>query len=294
MPAQFAVSCSTSYDLLTVKTIHRRIKPGSDAFYVTAEDGKLYRLAAFPPDTASLFARREVFAHAIGTWLGFSIAHWKALQVDDQTLADYHASAEAAEDASHNHLTEGVYYGSVVYEGPGSVFAILPRALAHSNLEVARQLGCIRLFDTWIANAGRREWAVVVDEGLPAHVQFFSHSRILCPENPKSASMRAANAYAEACRAAGSKQDVDSFMRAVGALKSADLHAAFRRVPAFWRSPTGCEEQGAVRLLELRSAWFRAIVRHGFNAPLMSPLLPKSLMCDTVLTKGGGSRLQAD
>ncbi len=294
MPARLASACSISPDLLTVSTIHRRIKPGSNAFYVTAEDGKLYLLKASPSDKASLFARREVFAHAIGIRLGFSMAHWKALHVDVQTLASYHAGADAAESAESNHLTEGVYYGSLIHEGPGSLFEILPRSLAHSNMEVARQLGCIRMFDVWIANAGRREWAVVVDEGYPAHVQFFSHRHILSPENIASASMRAAKAYAEACSAAGSEQIVNSFMRTIASLRSADLHGAFRRVPVFWQDPTGCEEQAAVRLLELRSAWFKSILRHGFNALPACPLPPSRLMCDTVLTKSGGPKLEAN
>ena len=80
-------------------------------------------------------------------------------------------------------------------------------------------------------------------------------------------------------------------MREVAYLKSADLYAAFKAVPVFWQSPTGCEEEDAVRLLRLRSEWFKSIGRFGFNEFPPHPLLPKSTMCDTVLTKSGGSEV---
>ncbi len=290
MLAQAVALCSAFPDLLAVETIHRRIAPGSDAFYVTAEDGELYILKVFPLNRASLFARREVFAHAIGTQLGFSMAHWKALQVDSQTLAGYSASEDGKKDADKGLLVEGVYYSSMVQEGPGSPFEFLPRKLAHSNMEVARQLGCILMYDVWIANAGRRERVVMVEDGLPAHVYFFAHRQILSPENPGVASMRAATAYAKACQITGDKRAVDSIMHAIASLRSVDIYAAFRRVPAFWLSVTGCDEEGAVRLLELRSEWFRALVRRGFSASPAQPLFPSGLMCDTVHTKSEGIR----
>ena len=294
MLAQAVALCSAFPDLLAVETIHRRITPGSDAFYATAEDGELYILKVFPLNRASLFARREVFAHAIGTQLGFSMTHWKALQVDSQTLADYIASPDGKKDADKSLLVEGVYYGSMVQEAPGTPFGILPQKLAHSNMEVARQLGCILMFDLWIANAGHREWVVMVEDGLPAHVYFFSHRRILSPKNPGVVSMCPATAYAKACRTSGDKRAVDAVVHAIASLKSFDIHAAFRRVPVFWLSIAGCDEEAAARLLEARSEWFTVLMRRGFNATQAHPLLPSGPMCDTMLTKSEGTRVQLD
>ena len=274
MSALLATLCCNIPNITPVKSILRRLNSDSESYLVTAEDGSLFVLKVFPPDMAALYARREIFAHAIGVRLGFSMAHWTTLQLDGQTLARYRNVLEAAACGS---LAEGIYYGSRVVTGPGAFVDTLSLAQASKNIEIARQLGCIRMFHVWAAHTGRTEYAALFERGRPTHIYFFSHRQLLNPETSADAQRRACLAYAEACREAGHAGYVDAFLRGLGSLTAAELYNAFRTVPAFWRNPS--DESSSIRLLELRRDWLRALARSGFRTFDLS--LSTQAVCDT-------------
>ena len=278
MPAQSVVACSIAPDLLAVTKIHGRVHPESSTYIVAAADGRDYFLKAFPQRYASFHARSEVLACVVGRRLGLPMAHWRALELDDQTLAAYRAGTQQQEGVEPD-LCSGVHFGSLYNGTHNTLVRWLPKPVLWKNEAVASSSGCIRLFDVWVGNAGIREAAILYEDGYPHYIYFFSHAHIFQSEARKPDDERACNAYAAACQIAGITAPINSFLARLFALTRAELYEAFNEVPPFWRRQAS--EMSAIAFLENRRDWLRRLARVGFNREMAKTLPPPALMCDT-------------
>lgn len=239
---------------LPVAVLHERTYPNSHSYRVTAQDGGQYIMKVFPSAMAQVLSYREVFANQIGIRLGFSMARWNVLHLDNQTSQEYSDRDQIL--GLQENVSAGIYFGTRVLEGPGQFRHYLSGPLTRINPEIARQLGCIRVFDFWLAHGGVRRYAAMVDEGHPAHVYFFGNSHILNPEDSECIEMRAALAYKAACRFAGNPEVVDDIINLIRNLTENDLHKAIQTVPAIWRN--SYIEAKTVQMLEARRKWIQA------------------------------------
>ena len=160
-----------------------------------------------------------------------------------------------------------------------TLIGYVPKQLLWRNPDVARQLGCIRLFDVWIGNASIRRSATYFKDGYPHYVYFFGHAHVFQSETNKPDNERACLAYENACRIAGSADPINSFLAGLGALTRDDLCRAFSEVPVFWRRQIS--EMNAIMFLEGRRDWLRKLARIGFNHESAKMLFSPTLMCNT-------------
>ena len=255
------------HDFLRVSIIHEQTYPGSNSYRVTTADGSTYIMKVFPVEAARMLSFREVFANELGTRLGFSMAYWKVLQLDDQTRHDHLDVKTSSESDHRGQLCKGFYFGTRIAEDLGSLRLYLSDALIRANSDVARQLGCIRIFDAWLAHAGLRRFAAVVQNKRPAFIYFFGNAQILNPENPEFFEHRASVAYDEACKLAGSSQLVIELLHGIRKQTEGDLRNAVNAVPGIWRDPSW--EIKTVLMLRSRQNRLIAQWRAGFS--LKSP-----------------------
>ncbi len=250
------------HDLLRVSVIHEQTYPGSNSYRVTTADNSTYIMKVFPVEVARLLSFREVLANELGTRLGFSMAHWKVLQLDDQTQHD-HLDVKTPSESDRGLLCKGLYFGTRIVEDLGSLRLYLNDALIRANPDVARQLGCIRIFDAWIAHAGFRRYAAAMQNKRPAFIYFFANSQILKPENPKFFEHRTSVAYDGACKLAGSSQLVNEFLYGIRKQSEGDLLKAVNAVPGIWRDPSW--ETKTVLMLRSRQNRLIAQWQAGFS-----------------------------
>ena len=262
-------------ELLRVSVIHEQTYPGSKSYRVTTADGSTYIMKVFPVEVARMLSFREVFANELGIRLGFSMAHWRVLQLDDQTQHD-HVDKNTSPELDRALPRKGYYFGTRIAEGLGSLRMYLSDALLRANSEVARQLGCIRIFDVWLAHAGFRQFAAVMQDRRPAFVYFFSNAQALNPENPKFFEYRASVAYNEACKLAGSSRLVNEFLDGIRKQTEGDLRNVVYAVPGIWRDPAW--EIKAVLMLRSRQNRLLALWRAGFSSKTPECSLPTSLL----------------
>lgn len=273
---------------LPVAVLHERTYPNSHSYRVTAQDGGQYIMKVFPPAMAQMLYYREVFANQMGIRLGFSMAHWNVLHLDDQTSKEYLNRSQNV--GSQENVSAGIYFGTRVLEGPGQFRHYLSGPLTRMNPETARQLGCIRILDFWLAHGGARRYGAIVDGRRPVHVYFFGNSQILSPENSECMEKRAALAYEAACRTAGSPKVIDDIISVICNLRENDLRQAIRAVPAIWRNSH--IEAKTVRMLEFRRDWMRAKWRPGFLSKVHGQFLVVQDLCETPLRNHAGYQVK--
>ena len=286
-------TCSTAslsplIPTLPVAVLHERTYPDSHSYRVTAQDGGQYIMKVFPPAMAQMLCHREVFANQMGIRLGFSMARWSMLHLDDQTSKEYSDGGQTL--GLQENVPAGVYFGTRVLEGPGQLRLYLGGPLTQMNPEIARQLGCIRVLDFWLAHGGVSRYAAMVEGGRPAHVYFFGNSQILSPENPECMEKRATLAYEAACRLTGNPEVVDDLVSAICNLQENDLRQAIRAVPAIWRN--SYVEAKTVQMLEARRNWMRAKWRPGFLPEVHGQFLPVPGLCETPLMNHAGYQVK--
>ena len=267
------------HNLLRVSAIHDQTYPNSHSYRVTAEDGAPYMMKVFPVGLAPMLCHREVLANELGNLLGFSMARWNILQLDGQTRQE-HLDGNRDTGLNREKLSPGLYFGTRVAEGPGSLRLFLSEALIRVNPEVARQLGCVRLFDVWLAHAGFRRFASLGEKNVPAHVYFFGHSRVLCPEQPDAFEGRVSSAYKTACSIAGNAQVVEDFLERLRRIAGAQVRKAIDTVPWVWQQP--CWDEKAARMLASRRDRMVAVRRKQSVLPQAPTLFSTpALLCDT-------------
>ncbi len=258
MPTPTRVALRYGPEPLNVSVIHRHTRYKASTYVVSAADGRIYLLKAFSPELDSTYGRREIFVHAIGARLGLSMMPWALLQVDESVLAQFRAGN--VKSTSADELSEGVYFGSQLYTGPGSVCEYFPQGYARKNPEVARQLGCAHMFNLWNTHAVSHGCWILL-KGVPTRISFFICAHLL-NENELSAA-RALDTYRAACRTAENRHAIHHFLTELGTLTRADLEAAFVDVPLFWRDPD--EEAEETALLEARRNWISDLARSNFS-----------------------------
>ncbi len=241
----------------TVSTIYRRLKANSRAYLVSTADDNLFYMKAPPRDLDAWYGRRELFAHAIGTRLGFSMAPRTILQVEQAALAEYRV-CNAGEDTDD--LFAGAYFGSKLPH-PSRIYEYLPMKWARKEPEIARQLGCIRILNLWTANTVSHRYACTSKDGIPKRLVFSSHAHPPDQEIPERSLLLASETYRFACLTAGSATPIDCFIADLGTLARADLEAAFIDVPLAWRDPD--DEADDIALLESRRDWICELARSG-------------------------------
>lgn len=273
---------------LPVAILHERTYPNSHSYRVTAQDGGQYIMKVFPPAMAQMLCYREVFASQMGIRLGFSMARWSVLHLDDQTSKEYSNRSQIL--GLQENVSAGIYFGTRVLEGPGQFRHYLSGPLTRMNSEIARQLGCIRVLDFWLAHGGVRRYAAMVDNGRPAHVYFFGNSQILSPENRECMEKRAALAYEAACRLTGNPKVVGDLISVIRNLTENDLRQAIRAVPAIWRN--SYIEAKTVQMLESRRNWIRAKWRPGFLSEVHGQFLSVPDMCETPFMNYAGYQVK--
>ena len=182
---------------------------------------------------------------------------WTLLRVEENVVA--HFRAVSAPSAWTDELSEGVYFGSQLHNGPGTVCEYFPQSYARKNPEVARQIGCAHIFNLWNTHAVSHGcWTLL--KNVPTRISFFICAHLLSEKELSAA--RAFHAYRTSCRIAENVHAIHHFLSELGALTRADLEAAFVDVPLFWRDPDDEAEESA--LLEVRRDWIRDLAHSGF------------------------------
>ena len=262
MTRAFARPCYPLFRLLQVSSIIERTYPGSHSYRVIAEDGAVYIMKVFPSNQARTLTCNEVFANTVGVSLGFSMAHWSALQLDDQTRDEY-LGAHESNEIERGNLSEQIYFGTRIMNSPGCPRPWLSNALMRKNAEVARQIGCIRIFDAWLAYDDIRQYAAMVEAKHPLCVYFFGNSRILNPENPALFQHRMHSISDAASSDPGGLRSLDEFLYRLSKYRDQDLREAARAVPDFWRDRVW--EARALRFLQLRRDSITSMWRSGLT-----------------------------
>ncbi len=268
--------CSVTPELQAA-VLHEQTYPTSRSYKVTAQDGDHYVMKVFPPAVAQELSYKEVFANQIGIRVGFSMARWRVMQLDDQTLKEYLSRNQL--QASQMNLSTGSYFSTRVMDKTGQLRLYLGSSLVQANSEVAQQLGCMRMLDFWLAHASTCHYAAVIEKERPVHVYFFGNSQIISPESSVCIEKRAADAYKAACRITGNVNAVNDLLEVICNLTTSDLREAIRAVPAIWRNSR--LEAQTVQTLESRRDWIRARWRAGARVWTPSLFLPVTHLCET-------------
>ena len=285
--AAISALCTPMHQPLKIATLHERTYPNSNSYRVTGEDGGEYIVKSFPPIMARMLSYREALGNEIGTRLGFSMAHHRILQLGSRSRREYTDRA-AVDGVGLEAPQEGLYFGTRVLDGPGQLRNYLSEKLIQMNPEVARQLGCIKILDTWLANSGTRHYAAMVEDNYPAHVYFFSNSSILVPENPNLVEERVYKAHQAACRITADPRVVEDCFQAIRNFTDVEIRAAIRAVPPLWRDP--CLEAKTLLILGFRRDWLTAMWHSNFSLRSRGLVLPVPLLRDTTqMTKARAS-----
>ena len=280
MPLASAVSRAPLSNWSHVAKAHRRTHHNSHSYIVTTADDALYALKIFPSHLAKEQAFCEAYTSILGSRLGISMAHWEVLQVDDQSNQSSLLSDRVAQ-ISGCEIAGGVYFGSRMLDGVGTVRSYLSAISIKAYPEIARQLGWITLFDVWIGHFGLREYAALIEKGSSPHIYFYGHSGAFRPEPEPNFEERAVSRYADACKIAGNTKYIHHFLALLARVDNAALMQAAQVVPAIWRD--AALEARVIAMLQWRRDALIAALRDGITTFYKE--LPAGLLCDTAQSK---------
>ncbi len=279
MNAASTAPLNAAVELVAVVAIHRRMHAHSNSYLVTASDGAMYVLKVFPAAMARTLSFREVLSTNLGNKLGLSMARWAMLQLDDTVCQQYRQSS-SGDDGIHVPLSGGIYFGSRMATDTGHFVEYLPAAIVQTNPKIARQIGCMRILDLWLAHRGPRQYIARLDELRPVHIYFFGHSGVLEVRKLPALAAEAPYAYRAACKVAGGAQPIDDWIVLLSRATDNVFQDAVRSVPGLWRDLL--HERRTLEFLLARRNELCAIWRIGFNANLESQAFP-SRSCATLL-----------
>jgi hypothetical protein len=143
--------------LLTVTTVVRTQKGGSQSRLVTCDDGKLYVLKMHPNPQGPNVLANEVLGSILLRGLGFFAPRWRQVTINLKTLRLFPDLAMCAADGGTSFPACGVHFGSEYLGGPRyRLFDFMPKSCTH-KVRNASQLLPIYLFDVWASHQDTRQ-----------------------------------------------------------------------------------------------------------------------------------------
>jgi hypothetical protein len=143
--------------LLTVTSVVRAQRGGSQSRLVMCNDGKLYVLKMHPNPQGSNMLANEALGSILLRGLGFLAPRWRQVTINLKTIRLFPDLAMCAADGRITFPDCGVHFGSEYLGGPlYHLFDFMPRSRSHT-LRSTSQLLPIYLFDIWASQQDERQ-----------------------------------------------------------------------------------------------------------------------------------------
>ena len=143
--------------LLTVTTVLRAEKGGSQSRLVRCDDGKLYVVKMHPNPQGPNVLANEVLGSILIRGLGFFAPRWRQVTINLKTIRVFPDLAMCTADGGTTFPACGVHFGSEYLGGQRyRLFDFMPKPRMHT-LRNASQLLPIYLFDIWACHQDTRQ-----------------------------------------------------------------------------------------------------------------------------------------
>ena len=143
--------------LLTVTSVIRTQKGGSQSRLVTCDDGKLYVLKMHPSPQGPNVLANEALGSILLRGLGFFAPRWRQVTINLKTLRLFPDLAMSAADGGTTFPEFGVHFGSQYLGGPQyRLVDVIPKSRLHT-LRNASQILPMYLFDVWASHQDNRQ-----------------------------------------------------------------------------------------------------------------------------------------
>jgi hypothetical protein len=143
--------------LLTVTSVVRAQRGGSQSRLVTCNDGKLYVLKMHPNPQGPNVLANEALGSILLRGLGFLAPRWRQVTINLKTLRLFPDLAMCTKDGLTTFPACGLHFGSEYLGGPQyRLFDFMPKSRSHT-LRSSSQLLPIYLFDIWASQQDERQ-----------------------------------------------------------------------------------------------------------------------------------------
>jgi hypothetical protein len=148
---------SSRESVLTVTSVVKAQRGGSQSRLVMCNDGKLYVLKMHPNPQGPNMLANEALGSILLRGLGFLAPRWRQVTINLKTIRLFPDLAMCAAGGGITFPDCGVHFGSEYLGGPQyTLFDFMPKSRAHT-LRSTSQLLPIYLFDVWASQQDERQ-----------------------------------------------------------------------------------------------------------------------------------------